>query len=1167
MLINQDLNNQDHMNPLSGLGNHNLGNPIQPDWIGFGSQKLFTLADERLISRRENYTDSIPVLTYTPESVFRTVNIVNQAIDTFPNLTEQWKRQLGTSNNDYTYDVANDQNGNIYLTGSTEGNLGGTNVGGYDAWVAKYNSSGTLQWKKQLGTVNNDEAYNIAIDSNSNVYLTGYTTGNLSGTNVGEYDAWVAKYDTSGTLQWKQQIGTPSYDSSMGIAIDSNSNFYLTGYTYGNLGGTNAGSYDAWVAKYNSSGTLQWKQQLGTSGDDSTYGIAVDVNSNIYLTGYTQGNLGGTNAGDYDAWVAKYNNSGTLQWKQQLGSDSFDAAYDLDLDSSGNIYLTGETYGNLGGTNAGIDDAWIAKYSNSGTLQWKEQLGTPSYDYSNDIAIDNSGYIYITGSTNGNLGDTSFGNYDGWIARYDSSGTLLGKEQIGTADSDGSSAITIDANNNIYLTGVTYGDFGGTNAGVWDAWLLKYQNASILPTITINATDANAAETNTGITANPGKFTITRTGSTASALTVNYTVAGTATKGTDYNNLTGSVVFAAGASTAFININPINDALVETNETVILNLSANNAYTLGTNKAATVIIADNDNLTKPTITINATDANAAETNTGITANPGKFTITRTGSTTSALTVNYTVAGTATKGTDYNNLTGNVVFAAGASTAVININPINDSFVETNETVILTLAANNAYTLGTNKAATVIIADNDNPTKPTITINATDANAAETNTGITANPGKFTITRTGSTTSALTVNYTVAGTATKGTDYNNLTGNVVFAAGASTAVININPINDSLVETNETVILTLAANNAYTLGTNKAATVIIADNDNPTKPTITINATDANAAETNTGITANPGKFTITRTGSTTSALTVNYTVAGTATKGTDYNNLTGSVVFAAGASTAAININPINDSFVETNETVILTLATNNAYTLGTSKAATVTIADNDTVSDYTFIYGDNNNNFLNLSIAPYDKYHIYGFGGDDKIWGSYQNDIIEGGDGNDILGGYRGNDIIEGGSGNDTIVGYRYSDLDGSGDGEIDTLTGGTGADLYILTYRAIGGLYVPYRTGVNDDNKDYALITDFTIAEGDLIQLRQPSNGIVSSYAYEITASPAGLPTGTAIYAGRSGDLGLIAIVQGDALPYGLYTANNSNNSPAPAGITYTQTPYSDF
>jgi hypothetical protein len=242
------------------------------------------------------------------------------------------------------------------------------------------------------------------------------------------------------------------------------------------------------------------------------------------------------------------------------------------------------------------------------------------------------------------------------------------------------------------------------------------------------------------------------------------------------------------------------------------------------------------NNTLPTINLRATDATAAETNSGQTANPGRFTLTRTGDLTNALTVNYRIAGTATKGTDYNNLTGRVTFAAGSNQARININPINDTTVEGNETVILTLANSANYTVGTANRATVTIADNDSQPLPTISIVATDAAAAEVNAGQTANPGRFTLTRTGNLSQALTVNYSLGGTAAKGNDYtlnyNNSIGVLTFAAGSATAIVTINVVNDRAVEGNETVILTLANSSNYTVGTANRATVTIADNDNP-----------------------------------------------------------------------------------------------------------------------------------------------------------------------------------------------------------------------------------------------------------------------------------------------------------------------------------------------
>ncbi|MBD2663841.1 Calx-beta domain-containing protein [Richelia sinica] len=238
---------------------------------------------------------------------------------------------------------------------------------------------------------------------------------------------------------------------------------------------------------------------------------------------------------------------------------------------------------------------------------------------------------------------------------------------------------------------------------------------STLPIITIAATDATARETITGQTTNPGRFTLTRIGNLAASQTINYTITGTATKGTDYTSLPGTVTFAAGASTATINVAPINDSISEPTETVTLNLAAGTGYSLGTAKTATVKITDND---IPVITIAATDATAGETVTGQTTNPGRFTLTRIGNLASSQTINYTITGTATKGTDYTSLPGTVTFAAGASTATINVAPINDSISEPTETVTLNLATGTGYSLGTAKTATVKIGDNDQSVETT-----------------------------------------------------------------------------------------------------------------------------------------------------------------------------------------------------------------------------------------------------------------------------------------------------------------------------------------------------------------------------------------------------------------------------------------------------------------
>ncbi|MBD2149020.1 S8 family serine peptidase [Pseudanabaena sp. FACHB-1277] len=227
----------------------------------------------------------------------------------------------------------------------------------------------------------------------------------------------------------------------------------------------------------------------------------------------------------------------------------------------------------------------------------------------------------------------------------------------------------------------------------------------------------------------------------------------------------------------------------------------------------------------------------------------------------------------------------------------------------------------------------------------VTVAATDNVAAETISGQTINNGTFTLTRTGTNT-AIAVNYTLSGTAANGTDYITLNGVANFAVGAATAIVSVSPIDDALFEGNETVILTLASGSGYTLGALNTSTITINDND---LPIIAISANDASAGEVAAGQTQNSGQFTLTRTGNTAAALAVGYTVSGTATNGVDYSSLNGSVTFAAGASTAFVNVNVTDDLAVEGSETVVLTLNTNaSIYSLGANNIAMVNITDDD---------------------------------------------------------------------------------------------------------------------------------------------------------------------------------------------------------------------------
>jgi len=388
------------------------------------------------------------------------------------------------ANNDYANGVATDSSGNVYVTGGTKGGLdGNTSSGDTDLFVIKYNSSGTKQWTKQLGSTVRDSANGIAIDSSGNVYVTGVTFGGLDwNTSAGTNDLFVVKYNSSGTKQWTKQLGSASSDFANGVATDSSGNVYVAGATYGGLdGNTNAGNSDLFVVKYNSSGTKQWTKQLGTGEYDEARGVATDLSGNVYVVGGTKGKLAGaSNSGRTDVFLIKYNSSGTKQWTKSLGSNETDLANGVATDSSGNVYVTGVTYKYMdGNTSAGNSDLFVVKYNSSGTKKWTKQLGSSSRDHARGVVTDLSGNVYVTGDTYGGLdNNTNAGSNDLFVVKYNSSGTKEWTKQMGTSSTDSANGVVTDSSGNVYVVGGTYGGLdGNTNAGNSDLFVVKYNSS------------------------------------------------------------------------------------------------------------------------------------------------------------------------------------------------------------------------------------------------------------------------------------------------------------------------------------------------------------------------------------------------------------------------------------------------------------------------------------------------------------------------------------------------------------------------------------------------------------------------------------------------------------------------------------------------------------------
>ncbi|EMN33412.1 SBBP repeat-containing protein [Leptospira interrogans] len=410
--------------------------------------------------------------------------------ETFSNSgTRQWTRLLGVAGAFTTaYGITSDSLGNVYTTGMTSGNLDGqVQSGTQDLFVTKYDGNGNKQWTRLLGVAGiQTSARGITSDNLGNVYTTGTTFGNLDGQALsGTQDLFVTKYDGSGNKQWTRLLGVAGATTQAnGISRDIFNNLHVSGYTLGNLDGQAlSGIQDLFVTKYDTGGNKQWTRLLGVAGQiTQANGVAFDSSGNIYLTGRTSGNLDGQAlSGIQDLFVTKYDTGGSKQWTRLLGVAGVSTtAYGITSDSLGNVYTTGVTSGSLDGQAlSGTQDLFVTKYDTGGNRQWTRLLGVAGQiTQANGIASDSSGNTYLTGRTSGSLdGQALSGTQDLFVTKYDSGGNKQWTRLLGIAGvSTTAYGITSDSLGDLYSTGITSGNLDGQIlTGTQDLFVLKYR--------------------------------------------------------------------------------------------------------------------------------------------------------------------------------------------------------------------------------------------------------------------------------------------------------------------------------------------------------------------------------------------------------------------------------------------------------------------------------------------------------------------------------------------------------------------------------------------------------------------------------------------------------------------------------------------------------------------
>ncbi len=420
---------------------------------------------------------------------------------TFTTAPELWTVQFGSDSHDQVRGVVTDTAGNVYITGSTLGNMDDqVNAGGNDIFLTKYSPAGERLWTRFAGTNRTDVANALAVDSADNIYIAGYSRGDLNGETNNNFtkDVAVIKYDATGARLWTRLLGTGSDDFASAITIDGSDNIYVTGTTFGDFDGASSmrNGSEFFLLKLASSGAEQWRTQLGSSNDIVARGITT-IGTNVYVVGHTNGGLAEpvarTNSGATDIFLARFSTAiGTLDLSQLYGNSADNLGHGI-VAFGTDLYITGNTKGGLkglGGVNVpsiGLIDAFLMQTDTAGVVQWTRIIGTSADDLGRGVTVDSSGGIYITGYTVGSFtGAANAGSNDLFVTKYDTSGATAWAtpvvRQLGSAADDTARAITTYSTagvTDVFVVGETLGALdGNVSFGLSDFFAVKYDGAT-----------------------------------------------------------------------------------------------------------------------------------------------------------------------------------------------------------------------------------------------------------------------------------------------------------------------------------------------------------------------------------------------------------------------------------------------------------------------------------------------------------------------------------------------------------------------------------------------------------------------------------------------------------------------------------------------------------------
>jgi hypothetical protein len=473
----------------------------------------------------------------------------------------EWQNTIGGSSGELLHSITETSDGGFILGGWSNSNISGdksqNSIGLSDYWILKTDQIGNIQWQNTIGG-DQDEYLSVIKQTNDGGYIIGgYSGSGISGNktestidDTGGYDYWIVKTDEIGNVEWENTIGGSGYDLLFDLSPTSDGGFILGGYTDSPVSGDKTepnagtdpgpfggwGSYDYWVVKIDSIGNIQWQNTIGGEQGDILFKIRQTSDNGFILAGLSQSNISGdkteNNYGTpdtWDFWIVKLDEVGNVIWDNTIGGNAQEGGVymgniDIIQSNDGGYILGGTSCSGISGDKiepniAGSCDFWLLKLDDVGNIIWQNTIGGNGDEKFNRIIQTEGGEYIISGSSDSNISgdktEISHGNYDYWIIKLNTFGSIKWQKTIGGNLNDGGEFM--DSYVDIYTTidggyilgGESLSNISGNKTenciGLYDYWIVKLTgNCAITAVITPSGSTTFCNGLNVNLQANIG---------------------------------------------------------------------------------------------------------------------------------------------------------------------------------------------------------------------------------------------------------------------------------------------------------------------------------------------------------------------------------------------------------------------------------------------------------------------------------------------------------------------------------------------------------------------------------------------------------------------------------------------------------------------------------------